>query len=280
MSNRFFFDGSSSSDSGEDTLPYPKPLSRSAFLTPTFDPATYLSTLRNRHQTLEDLRAELRTRSQDISKELLDLVNDNYQDFLSLGSNLQGGDEKVEEVRLGLLGFGREIEGLKGKIDERRREVESLVVQRREVRRQMQLGRKLLNVDYRLKELEQSLMLTLDEPSQDPGGDDDVKRDFSASENESDEGEEDDGSISRLGKHVRQYLLARKILERIGPDHPFVVKQEDRMARIKDTILLDLGNAVKQMNEHDDEQIMKLLAAYRDLGESEEAVKALQNRKS
>ncbi|KAL8996541.1 MAG: hypothetical protein Q9188_006550 [Gyalolechia gomerana] len=278
MSKQFFFDGSDSSDSGEDTLPYPEPLPRSAFVTPDFDPATFLSSLRNRHQTLEDLRAELRTRSQDIRKELLDLVNNNYQEFLSLGSNLQGGDEKVEEIRLGLLGFRREIAGLKGKVDERKKEVETLVVQKKEIRRQMQLGRALLDVDYRLQKLERSLMVTSNENSHGPQGND-VDQDVSEDEDESDEGQEGNASTTRLDRHVRQYLLTRRLMDRVGPDHPSISNQETRMAKVKNTILLDLGNALKQVSSQDDEQATKLLRAYRDLGESKEALKVLKEQR-
>ncbi|KAJ4338723.1 hypothetical protein N0V95_007994, partial [Ascochyta clinopodiicola] len=76
------------------TLPFARPLQRSDFLDPNFTPSAYLSTLSNRHQTLEDLRSELRTRSQLVSRELLDLVNANYADFLTLGNSLRGGEEK------------------------------------------------------------------------------------------------------------------------------------------------------------------------------------------
>lgn len=278
MSNRFFFDGSDSSDSGEDNLPYPEPLARSAFLTPDFNPSTFLASLKNRHQTLEDLRAELRTRSQDISKELLDLVNDNYQDFLSLGSSLKGGDEKVEEVRLGLLGFRREVEGLKGKVDERKNEVEDLVAQKKEIRRQMQLGRALLDVDHRLQDLERSLMVTPVETSDSLKGNN-VDHDVSDDEDDSDEEQAGNASTARLDKHVRQYLLARRIMDGIGPDHPFIVGQEGRMTRVKNTILLDLGNALKQSKSHDAEHTTKLLGAYRDLGEPQEALKIAKELK-
>jgi len=90
--SRFYFgdsDGSGAelSDNDHDSsLPFPKPLSRSPFLAPDFDPATFLSSLSNRHQSLADLRIELRDLSEALNKELLDLVNENYQDFLSLGS--------------------------------------------------------------------------------------------------------------------------------------------------------------------------------------------------
>ncbi|KAL8724743.1 MAG: hypothetical protein Q9166_007782 [cf. Caloplaca sp. 2 TL-2023] len=278
MSNKFFFGGSDSEESREDDLPYPKPLARSAFLTPDFDPHTYLSTLRNRHQTLEDLRTDLRSRSQQISKELLDLVNENYEDFLSLGSNLRGGDEKVEEIRLGLLGFKRDVEGLKNMVDERRKEVEVLVNERKEIRRQMQIGRALLDVDQRLRELEQSLMVTSNGSHTEDNAQE-IDHGVSESDDDSDEGQEGGILISRLNRHAKQYLLTQRIIRRVGPDHPFLMKQAGRMTKIKGTILLDLGNALKQAGGQDTEQIMRVLAIYRDLGESQEATKLLSERK-
>ena len=210
---------------------------------------------------------------------MLDLVNDNYQDFLSLGNDLQGGDEKAEEVRLGLLGFRREIEGLKGKVDERRREVEALVNRRKEIRRQMQLGRALLDVDYRLCELERSLMVVSNEVAQDNPAeysDDEV----SDSGNESNNSQDGNASTSRLDRHVKQYLLTERMVERIGSDHPLIVNQKARMARVKSTILLDLGNGLKQTSGGDIDQTTKLLAAYRDLGEPNEALKVLKEVKA
>lgn len=84
---------SSSSDSDNDDapLPFPVALPRADFLAKDFRPAEYLSALPHRHQTLEDLRAELRERSAAISAELLELVNGNYTAFLSLGNELKGG---------------------------------------------------------------------------------------------------------------------------------------------------------------------------------------------
>ncbi|KAL8948578.1 MAG: hypothetical protein Q9222_005247 [Ikaeria aurantiellina] len=275
MSNRFFLSDSEASDSGEDTLPYPKPLSRAAFLTPDFDPPTYLSSLRNRHQTLDDLRNELRTRSQEISKELLDLVNENYQDFLSLGSSLQGGDEKVEEVRLGLLGFKRDVEGLKSIVDEQRAEFAALVAQKKEIRRQMQTGRALLEIDQRLQNLEQSLML-ISNGSHEKNNLTEDDRDSSDSGEEGDEDYEGRHLISRLKRHVEQYLLAQKTMKRVGLDHPFIVNQNSRIAKIKDTMLLDLGNALKQAAGQDHEQMTKILMMYGDLGGSQEALKLLK----
>ena len=246
------FGGSDSSDSGDDTLPYPKPLARSAFLAPDFDPTTFLSTLENRHQTLEDLRTELGTRSQELSKELLDLVNDNYQDFLSLGGSLKGGEDRVEEIRLGLLGFRRDVDSLRLKLQQRRTEVAGLIQQRREARRKIQLGRNLLALDNRLHILEANLMLTGD------------VGDRAATDGEadllalSDEDDEEDGSlvddpgIRRLRRCTEQYASIRQALWGTDQRHVLAAELKSRLVRVKETLLLDLTNITTQMkNNHE-----------------------------
>ncbi|KAK3171501.1 hypothetical protein OEA41_003585 [Lepraria neglecta] len=281
MSNRFYFDDDDSSASSDDNLPYPKPLTRASFLTPNFDPTTFLSTLHNRHQTLEDLRAELRTRSQDLNKELLDLVNENYQDFLSLGSSLKGGDEKVEEVRLGLLGFRREVEGLRGKVDSRRGEVEGLVGERKRIREQIQVGRQLLEVETKIGELESRLMLASTGARK--GEEDGEASDVDDSDEESEEEEEGNGiTVSKLRRHMEQYMYIRRLFEKIGDEHPFLVKQEERVLRLKQTVLLDLNSALKQAVAGGEERrgdLLKLLGIYKQMGQANEAMKVLKESK-
>ncbi|MCJ1365907.1 hypothetical protein MMC16_005032 [Acarospora aff. strigata] len=285
MSRFYFGDDSSGSDLDDDNLPYPKPLPRSAFLTPGFDPATFLSTLHNRHQTLEDLRAELRSRSQELNKELLDLVNENYQDFLSLGQSLQGGEEKVEEVRVGMLGFRRDVEGLRDKVAERKKDVGMLLRERASTRTQIAMGRKLLEVEQRLEELEARLVV-------DPRGDLNGEKssaeevaglDLSDSEDESeDESAGTAMSTSRLQRHVQQYVYIKRLIEWTGPDHPFLARQEERLVRLRNTLLLDLGNGMKQakgVDEQSKARLLKVIGIYREMGEESEALQMLRDLK-
>ncbi|KAL9119261.1 MAG: hypothetical protein Q9187_004185 [Circinaria calcarea] len=278
--NRFYFGGSDSSgsDPDEDNLPYPKPLARSAFLTRDFDPTAFLSSLHNRHQTLEDLRTELRTRSQELNKELLDLVNNNYQDFLSLGGSLKGGEEKIEEITVGLLGFRRDVEGLKKKIEDRRKEVEKLVDERRKIRKEVQLGRSLLEIDQRLEELEEKLMLV----SMGANSPDNKDEPFNISDTEEEsDGEEDASvlSVSRLQRRVQQYIYIKRLMEKVGAEHPFLIKQEERLSRLRQTLMLDLSNILTRKGSPDHygkEDVLKAAALYRDMGESDEALRVLR----
>ncbi|KAF1967287.1 hypothetical protein BU23DRAFT_516592 [Bimuria novae-zelandiae CBS 107.79] len=283
--SRFYIDDSSSptspthasSSSGSDTdtdLPYPLPLPRSAFLAPNFTPQTYLSTLHNRHQTLEDLRTELRSRSQLLSRELLDLVNANYTDFLSLGASLKGGDERVEEVRVGLLGFRKEVEGLREGVREKEEEVRKLVREREEVGRKIKVGRACVEYEAGLKGLEEAVVIEAD-----PG-----EANESEEEEEDDE-DEDEGvlggvAIGKLRRHVLRYRVVQEQGRKLG-EHPFAVAQAPRVVKVRSALLLDLSTALQQAKvAKASERVMKIMKVYGDMGEAGEAVKVLKGLKA
>ncbi|KAL9103833.1 MAG: hypothetical protein Q9163_001153 [Psora crenata] len=279
MSNKFYFDDDSSESSTDlSSLPYPKPLTRASFLVPDFNPTTFLSSLHNRHQTLEDLRSELRQRSADLNKELLDLVNSNYEDFLGLGRDLRGGDEKVEELRLGVLGFKRELEGLKYKVRERRDEVERLVEERKRVRQRITLGKGLLEVERRVKGLEEKLMLA---PGNGNNGDE--QGSLTDSDEASEEEMEGGVDVSKLRRNAELYIYIEKLVRRFGAEHPFLAKQKERVRRLRQTVLLDLNNALVQSAAAGKQGILQILEVYKVMDASREAVyvlKEAKNRKS
>ena len=187
----------------------------------------------------------------------------------------------MEEVRLGLLGFKREVEGLRSKVDERRKEVEELVEERKRIRESVQLGRRLLEIDRKIEDLEGRLMLASTGPREAEVNEDGIV--VSESEEESDEEPESDGiGIVRLRRHMEQYMYIRSLVERTGPEHPFLVKQEERVLRLKQTVLLDLNSALKQAvagGEDMRDDLLKLLGLYRKMGEAGEAMQALKESK-
>jgi hypothetical protein len=227
------------------------------------------------------LRSELRSRSQLLSKELLDLVNSNYQDFLNLGNSLNGGEEKVEEVRVGLLGFRKEVDGLKKVVDEREQEVGSLVEKRRDVRVKIELGSHLIDYDARLRELEEDLDIDTAGKVVNGHGADDV----SDSEEEEDDDDDDASygvSITKLRRNVIQYKLIQELEKRLG-DHPFIAAQAMRITKVRSTLLLDLSTALQQSKSAGtagSARVMKIMKIYADMGESAEAVKVLKSFKA
>jgi hypothetical protein len=271
-------DSSDLSDDDIDTLPYPAELSRDDFLQQNFEPQEYLSTLRNRHQTLEDLRSDLRQRSQLLNKELLDLVNGNYEEFLSLGSDLKGGEEKIEGVRVGTLGFEREVEGIRKAVVERRDEVRELLGEKKQIRRDVMLGRNLLEVHERITELEHSLGIS--EGADDLDEEDDEDEDEDEEEKSDDEGSKDGSALiplRRLRRHAQQYLLIMNLIERLGPEHPFLLEQKGRLDEARKTMLLDLAAALRQAKTSNlADSILAVTKIYAALDAEAESVKVLR----
>jgi hypothetical protein len=280
-SNNYSTYSDSDSDADNIPLPFPAALPRSDFLTPDFTPEAYLSTLSNRHQTLEDLRSDLRQRSQLLSKELLDLVNANYEEFLSLGLRLKGGEEKIEEVRVGVLGFSREVGNVRDAVAEKVLEVGTLLEEKKRIRKDVMVGRRLLEIEERLEDLEARLMV---EPSNSLSANNTSANDQDSDDSDEDEDYEDgDGDsatsaiLARLRKHAQAYLLLTHLTQKLH-HHPFITAQQSRLLRIRNTLLLDLRTSLKQAQTAGvrGKQLLDFLVIYRELGEGEEGASALK----
>ena len=199
-------------------------------------------------------------------------MNDKYQDFLGLGDNLKGGEEKIEDVRLGLLGFRREIDTLHQVVAARHKEVAQLIEQRKQIIRIQRLGRTLLDIDSRLSGLEDSLHLNNTSNS----AEESLDLDFLDSESDSDG--DSTISIGRLTYRIQQYVQVRRLIDK-GGTHPFLVKQEPRILQIKQTLVLDLNNTLRTLRtspKQPQDKILKLLTLYGDLGEDAEAIKIVK----
>ncbi|KAG5927194.1 hypothetical protein E4U42_002513 [Claviceps africana] len=268
-------DPSDSSDDDDVPLPFPEALPRSDFVVADFDPAAYLSGLPQRHQTLEDLRSDLRDRSAVISAELVELVNSNYTSFLSLGSELKGGDQKVGDVKVALLGFRRAVEEVKAKVASRRDEARRLNDELRLVRGEIEQARKMLELEDRLAMLERRLAL-----ESLPGGGTGEWDSDSSDEDDSDSAADLPGpSPERLFRSATQCNGATLLKESLDRDHPFVIKLEERLTRCRNTLLLDLGNALKEARGagvKGQKRILDFLAIYRLLDAPSDAVRSLK----
>lgn len=286
-------------------LPFPTALSRRDFLAPNFNAADYLSSLfpggsttdnnnnitnndslddtlsslvalqSHRHQTLEDLRTELRERSSAISAELLELVNANYTSFLGLGDELKGGEERVEDVRVALLGFRRQVEEIQSRVRGRKEDVQRVGGELRGVRGEVETGRRMLELDERVEVLLGRLAEGKDEQLSDGDEDDDED------EEDTDEATFTASSPSLLMDLAREYVAIDQLADVVGRDLPYVKKMEERISRCRNTLLLDLGASMKEARKSGEkgrDRVMRLSAVYRLLGAYAEGVKILKDK--
>lgn len=231
--------------------------------------------------------------SQSLNKELLDLVNENYQDFLSLGSALKGGEEKIEEVRVGLLGFQRDVGTIRDRVESRRLELESLLSEKKRLRSQTNVGKALLDVAERIEELEQRLMIAEPEKPELASPDElETDLDILDTETEESESEDDDQDdddelgdetdttavvpLKRLEQNIQKFVYITILSERIGNTHPFLINQQPRILKIKATLLLDLNAALeqaKQAGEKKDARVLKIMRLHNLIGEEAGALR-------
>ncbi len=186
-------------------------------------------------------------------------------------------------MKVGLLRFKKEVEGVDSVIDGKEREARQLIEDRRSLKRQVRLGKTLLGLDGMIEDLEVRLMMG-SRGAKDAVDEEDAET--TETEDSSDEGDEEleasqTGFISsgRLARHVQDYLCIRHLVSVVGTEHPFVVAQEHRVDRIRNTILLDMGTALKQISTNDaskDGQMLKLMSLYRDMEAPSEAVRILK----
>lgn len=278
-------------DNDPSTLPFPAPLARSAFLDPDFDALTYLSTLHNRHQTLADLRTDLRVRAADLSTELSDLVNSEYETFLSVGDVLHGGSDQLEQVDLGVRGFRNQIIDIAEAVREKQSMAGELIDERRALKRQIAVGKRLLGLERSVDDLARRLGV-----GESSAENDDEKtsvhhtlNDESESDSESDD---DDASakekspvtamLPRLRAHTTAYLQIQILFTQLGP-HLFLNTLQPQIDTVRKTLLLDLATALRLGRQTDEIQadkdvLLEVMRMYASMGDAKEAVRVLGGR--
>lgn len=190
---------------------------------------------------------------------------------MGLGASLRGGEEKVEEVRVGVLGLGREVRDVRQKVGEREAEVRGWVGERRRCREGIEVGRGLLGFEEALGGLEGKVGIQHrkkkeeDEEEMSEGG--------TSEEDDEDDNEEGDGdvagvSMSRLKRRVEDLLRIARLAERVGQDHPFIQAQRPRVAKCREVLLMDLNTCLKHLKGSETsipQQKLDLLRLYREI---------------
>lgn len=62
------------------------------------------------HIPLDELRGELRSYLAELREELVQLINDDYEEFISLGTGLRGEGERLKGLEQPLAGLRTEVE--------------------------------------------------------------------------------------------------------------------------------------------------------------------------
>jgi conserved oligomeric Golgi complex subunit 2 len=112
------------------SLPIPSPLSPSnPFLSsPQFDLEQFL--LSRKHTSLPDLRSQLRDYLSELKQELVRLINDDYQDFISLSTDLKEEGARLETLRAPLGDLRKVVRGSRNGLQDIQHAIQAKLKQR------------------------------------------------------------------------------------------------------------------------------------------------------
>ncbi|KAK9370127.1 oligomeric golgi complex component, COG2-domain-containing protein [Lipomyces kononenkoae] len=210
------------SDYDMDGLPYPKPIQRASFSSPeNFDPDAFLVS-QHRYQRLEDLQKQLKNWSNILQQELVKLINRDYADFVGLGKSVGDGPAKISDMKLVVIAFRREVEGISSRLNSVIREMDELLQKKRALREKENLGRALIIYAQGLLELEIALHIN------------------SSSANYVETEDIYPSVVSRLKSLTSQYHSVRRVRTKLPMDHPFVVGQDSRLDKIRAELIAQL----------------------------------------
>ena len=173
-------------------------------------------------------------------------MNDNCQDYLNLGTTLQGGEDRLEEVRLGLLSGQRDLISIRDNVAQRQAKVSALIQEKRQLAKSVQTANALMDFEQLLEDLETVLLLRPQENGTEAQDQDMYE--------EGDDVKGEDTLLTRLDRQVEQYLILKLLVRRHESGQPYILAQQDRLAKVKSTLLLDLNGAVKQLRAAEEGQ--------------------------
>ncbi|KAL5507537.1 hypothetical protein ACEPAH_6993 [Sanghuangporus vaninii] len=224
----------------EVDLPELQPLTHdNKFLSaPNFNVEEFL--LSRSNTSLPDLRTELREYLAKLKEELVKLINDDYEAFISLSTDLQGEGARLERIKQPLGGLGSQIQESKDQLQSIQDSVKARLDRRAALREEKALLQLLLKISDSIARLESLLLIS---SPQDISGQE--KSLYSGASFPTSDVLDDKSSKGNRAKHLLRIASEYNQLlyhanKASSSNCTFVAENQRRIERIKSTLTSDL----------------------------------------
>ncbi|KAJ3052073.1 Conserved oligomeric Golgi complex subunit 2, partial [Rhizophlyctis rosea] len=206
------------------------------FLEEEFTPSGFLS--ERRHIALDRLKWELGHALREVKNELVELINRDYQDFISLSAGLTGVEDSITNLQDPLTKLRTDVSTIQTYLSTTSTSLSTLLAHRSTIRSKKALLHLLVSINDSVSKIEELLGISGDKVERDS-----ITSGVDGKDEGLEGGEKVDGKlIERVAIEYNQllYFVERaKGLEFLG-----IV--EWRITRIKETLKLSLSRALKQ----------------------------------
>jgi hypothetical protein len=200
--------------STNDELPSVRQITGDDFSEPNFQPDEFLTRF-CQFQTLEDLQIQLKKWDETFGQELIEVINEDYGDFVGLGNSLTGGDSKVQDIKMDVLLFQGEVKKVRSELEKSVHDTDSLLKEKGRLTALEDRARQIILYVKRLNDIERRLS-----------------------------GLNSAQEVEEVGKsYFILKLLERQIVDQKG--HPVIEDSYGRVARIKSTLLTMIDDTIK-----------------------------------
>ncbi|CAO3646141.1 unnamed protein product [Cunninghamella blakesleeana] len=228
--------------------PLPKQaIERAVFTAPDFDPDSFLSS--RRHLGLERLKMELNSHLRLLKNELVELINQDYQDFINLSTNLKGVDRSMDSLQIPLIRMESQVKDLKSHFQGTIENLENQLEKRGHVQEKKTCLKLLLNIHESVSKVEDLLEINADiaKEKQSISNKDVTKVTTSESQTNVSINQPELDIGENLGKQIERVAVEYNQMQHLvnrGKHLAFVNENEWRINRIKDTLQHKLSKAL------------------------------------
>ncbi|GAA0141955.1 hypothetical protein LIER_02974 [Lithospermum erythrorhizon] len=251
---------------GEAIDAHPPWLNPPTFLSNSFDPQHYISDLRS-FVPLESLRWELKSHLSSLKVELIDLINRDYSDFVSLSTKLVDVEGSVVRMRAPLLEIKEMILGFREALQDSLLSLENRLDQRTQANRAREVLEILLDTFHVVSKVEKLIKELPSVPVDWSNGHMSIKKDSQLSNGINFQHGENGTNLretqSMLLERIASEMNRLKFYITLAKDMPFIENMERRIQSA--SLLLDtsLGHCLGDALDHRDESaIYNCLRAY------------------
>ncbi|CAN6674291.1 hypothetical protein TRVA0_051S00562 [Trichomonascus vanleenenianus] len=137
-----------------DGLPEIVPITQDSFSGENFSVEGFLND-HHKYQTLDDLQRQMRKWKGILDQQLVDTINSDYGKFVELGRSLAGAEPKLQDVKMEVLGFERQVGHARDTLQSNVTEMDRLLHAKRDVTAKKNHVKSLMAYAKRLSYLEQ-----------------------------------------------------------------------------------------------------------------------------
>lgn len=233
----------------EEKFPFPVTISRQDFLDLPEDQIDEFLYTNHRYTSIDSLISDLKNLLDHLNAELLDLVNNEYEDFIKLGQSIDGGLDLIADVQDGVELFKRDVGTVKHDITGSRELVQQALNQKQHLLQIKKKAKACLLLHHVVSNFEQILNSSLPD-------------------------------LDKIKELNTLYLSMEKLLSGFGLDDILFKKHlKTRVAAMKlefksylDTCLLNYKE-----NKNDNKSlVLDLLNTYRIIGHEEDCIRVLR----